>query len=379
MNQVKRFAINTILDRKLELERLMCEAWGSLAVPAIRVAEFFGLVLIGLSSVMRGMSKPKIFLTRELPPACMSFLREQAELEWNREDRVLSKSEIIEGIKGKDGLLCILTDAIDGEVMDAAADLKVVANYAVGFNNVEVTAATERGILVTNTPGVLTETTADMAWALMFAVGRRVVEGDRLVRSKRWSGWGPMQLLGLDITGATLGLLGLGRIGKAMIQRARGFNMEVLYWNRTRMSEEAEARLGARYASRDELFSESDFVSIHVALNEATTHLVGERELALMKETAFLINTARGPVVDEKALVKALKDGVIAGAGLDVFENEPQLEPELYELENVVTPPHLGSATIGTRTKMGLMAVENCLAACRGERPANLVNPEVLS
>ena len=186
-----------------------------------------------------------------------------------------------------------------------------------------------------------------------------------------------MQLLGLDITGATLGLLGFGRIGKAMVQRAKGFEMKVVYWNRTRLSVEEEEDLGITYVEKDEVFAQADFLSVHVALNEETRHIVGERELGLMKETAYLINTARGPVVDEKALVKVLKSGSIAGAGLDVFENEPELEPELYELENAVIPPHLGSATIGTRTKMGMMAAENCLAACRGERPTNLVNPEI--
>jgi glyoxylate reductase len=247
----------------------------------------------------------------------------------------------------------------------------------VGYNNIDVAAATARQIPVTNTPGVLTAATADMAWALMFAIGRRVVEGDQLVRSRQWQGWGPLQLLGQDITSATLGLIGFGRIGKAMVRRARGFDMRVVYWNRTRLSPDEEAELGVTYLSREEVLAQADFVSLHVALTPETKHLIGEAELAAMKPTAYLINTARGPVVDEKALVKVLQAGGIAGAGLDVFENEPQLEPELYDMPNVVIPPHLGSATIGTRTRMGNIAVANCLAACRGKRPDNVVNPEI--
>jgi glyoxylate reductase len=268
-------------------------------------------------------------------------------------------------------------DGIDGELLNTNPNLKIVANYAVGYNNIDVAAATARKIPVSNTPGVLTASTADMAWALMFAIGRRVVEGDQLVRSRQWQGWGPMQLLGQDITGATLGLIGLGRIGKSMVQRAKGFDMKVIYWNRTRLSEAEETAMGITYASREDVLAQADFVSLHVALNAETTHLIGAAELALMKSTAYLINTTRGPVVDEKALVESLKTGSIGGAGLDVFEKEPMLEPELYDLPNVVIPPHLGSATIGTRTKMGNIAAENCFTACRGERPPNIVNPEI--
>ena len=307
----------------------------------------------------------------------MRILSEGSELTMNPDDRYLTKDEIIAGIQGVDGLLCLLTDTIDADILDANPDLKVVANYAVGFNNVDVAAATQRKIPVTNTPGVLTQTTADMAFALLMAAGRRVAEGDRFVRTKAWDGWGPLQFLGADITGATLGLVGLGRIGKAMIPRAAGFGMNVIYWSRTRLSAEEERELGVSYAPMDEVLAKSDFVSVHVALNEKTRHLIGARELSLMKPTACLINTARGPVIDEKALVVALSSGTIASAGLDVYEQEPLLEPELYELENVVIAPHLGSGTIGTRTKMGNMAAENCLAACNGQRPANLVNPEI--
>jgi glyoxylate reductase len=321
--------------------------------------------------------KPKIFLTRPIPPASMELLKEEVELTYNPDDRVLSRAELIAGMAGQDGLLCTLMDGIDGELLNTNPNLKIVANYAVGYNNIDVAAATARKIPVSNTPGVLTASTADMAWALMFAIGRRVVEGDQLVRSRQWQGWGPMQLLGQDITGATLGLIGLGRIGKAMVQRAKGFDMKVIYWNRTRLSEAEETAMGITYASREDVLAQADFVSLHVALNAETTHLIGAAELALMKSTAYLINTTRGPVVDEKALVESLKTGSIGGAGLDVFEKEPMLEPELYDLPNVVIPPHLGSATIGTRTKMGNIAAENCFAACRGERPPNIVNPEI--
>jgi glyoxylate reductase len=321
--------------------------------------------------------KPKIFLTRPIPPASMELLKEEVKLTYNPDDRVLSRAELIAGMAGQDGLLCTLMDGIDGELLNTNPNLKIVANYAVGYNNIDVAAATARKIPVSNTPGVLTASTADMAWALMFAIGRRVVEGDQLVRSRQWQGWGPMQLLGQDITGATLGLIGLGRIGKAMVQRAKGFDMKVIYWNRTRLTEAEETAMGITYASREDVLAQADFVSLHVALNAETTHLIGAAELALMKSTAYLINTTRGPVVDEKALVESLKTGSIGGAGLDVFEKEPMLEPELYDLPNVVIPPHLGSATIGTRTKMGNIAAENCFTACRGERPPNIVNPEI--
>ena len=321
--------------------------------------------------------KPKIFLTRELPPECMKQLETSCELQYNQADRYLSKAEIIAGVQGMDGLMCLLTDQIDAEILDANPDLKVVSNFAVGFNNVDVDAATARKIPVTNTPGVLTDTTADMAMALLLAAARRVVEGDSFVRTRQWAGWGPMQFLGADITGATLGMIGMGRIAKSVVRRAKGFDMNVVYWNRTRMDQSLEAELGVTYLPIDKLLGESDFVSLHVALNDQTKHLIGKRELELMKPTAVLVNTARGAVVDEKELVVALQQGKIASVGLDVYENEPLLTPELYDLPNAVIAPHLGSATMGTRTKMGNMAVADCLAACRGERPQNLVNPEV--
>ena len=321
--------------------------------------------------------KPKVFLTRELPPESMKLLSEAADLTYNQEDRTLTKQEVIDGVQNADGLICLLNDNIDQEIITSGPNLRVIANFAVGYNNIDVEAATLRGLPVTNTPGVLTDSTADMAWALLMDAARRVSEGDRMVRTGQWAGWGPLQLLGADITGSTLGIIGFGRIGKAVAKRARGFEMRICYWNRTRLSKEQEAAFGVEYLPMNELLSESDFVSVHVALNESTRHLIGAQEFKFMKPSACLINTARGPVVDEGALVTALKQGDIASAGLDVYEQEPLLEPGLYDLENVVLAPHLGSATIGTRTKMGNMAVENCLMACSGQRPTNLVNPEI--
>lgn len=321
--------------------------------------------------------KPKVFLTRQLPPAVMDRLERETDLAWHREDRVATKAEVIAGPKGRDALLCTILDRVDAELLDACPGLKVVANFGVGFNNIDVAAATARRIPVTNTPGVLTETTADMTFALLLAVARRIGEGERMVRAHMWTGWEPLQLLGADVSRATLGIIGFGRIGRAVARRARAFGMRVIYWNRSTSSETAEAY--ATSVSLEELFRQSDFVSLHVAYNSETHHLLDESRFALMKPTAFVINTARGAVINEAALVRALQSKRIAGAALDVFEREPQLSPGLVELENVVLAPHLGSATIGTRTKMGMIAVDNLLAVCAGRRPPNCVNPEVLS
>ncbi|MEX2535103.1 MAG: D-glycerate dehydrogenase [Trueperaceae bacterium] len=320
--------------------------------------------------------RPRVFLTRELTPGPMARLREHTDLTVNPGDRVLSREELLEGVRGKAGLLCLLTDTIDAPVLDAAPQLKVISNYAVGFNNIDVPAATERGISVTNTPGVLTDTTADMAFALLFATGRRLVEGHDLVRSGGWKGWGPLQLLGGEVTGATLGLIGLGRIGRAMVPRAKGFRMTVLYWNRTRLSPEEEAELGIEYAPFGEVLGRSRFVSIHVAATPETRHLIDARALRLLGPEGYLINTARGSVVDEQALVEALQEGVIAGAGLDVYEREPEVTAGLAACPNAVLAPHLGSATHATRSAMGNIAVDNLLAVLRGDRPAHLINTE---
>jgi len=308
----------------------------------------------------------------------MERLARETDLAWNSEDRIATKAEIIAGLRGRDALLCNITDRIDAEILDACPGLKVVANFGVGFNNIDVAAATARQIRVTNTPDVLTDATADMAFTLLLAVARRLGEGERVVRAKQWKGWSPTQMLSADVTGATLGIIGFGRIGRAVACRARAFDMRVIYWNRTRLPEVEAATAGVEYETLDGLLRQVDFVSLHVAYNPETHHLLGEAQFALMKPTAFVINTARGAVIDEKALVRTLQSKRIAGAGLDVFEREPEVEAGLYTLENVVLAPHLGSATIGTRTKMGMIAVDNLLAVCAGELPLNCVNPAVL-
>ena len=319
------------------------------------------------------------FITREIPrPGIDIVVEAVGQVDLNPHDRVLTREELLAGVAGRDGVLCLLTDTIDAEVLDAAKGCKIFANYAVGYNNIDVQAATARGIAVTNTPGVLTDATADLTWALLMSAARRIVEGDQFTRAGKFEGWAPMMFLGADISGRTLGILGAGRIGTAVALRSRGFRMRVLYHDKVQ-NEPLEQAVGAERVDLDTLLAEADFVSVHVNLDESTRHLIGARELGLMKPTACLINSSRGPVIDEVALVEALKQGEIAGAGLDVFEDEPALKPGLAELPNAVIPPHLGSATIGTRTKMATLAATNLVAMLRGERPANIVNPEVLS
>jgi len=323
------------------------------------------------------VAKPRVFLSRELPPAVMAELRERCDLTANPDSRVLSKAELIAAATGMEGLLCLLTDTIDADVLDIRPRLKVVSNYAVGFNNVDVPAATERGIPVTNTPGVLTDTTADFAFALLMAAARRVAEGDRYTRAGKYTGWAPLLMLGGDIHGKTLGLVGAGRIGLAMARRARGFSMRVLYHDVYPAPPDLAIELSLERVSLEELLAEADFVSIHAPYMPETHHLIGAPQLALMRSTAYLINTARGPLVDESALVEALRTGRIAGAGLDVYENEPALAPGLAELDNVALAPHAASASLETRTKMGMLAVENLMAVLEGKRAPFTVNPEV--
>ncbi len=322
--------------------------------------------------------RANVYVTRQIPHPGLDMLLEAcSHVEVNPQDRVLSREELLAAVRGRDGVLCLLTDTIDAAVLDAAKGAKVFANCAVGYNNIDVPAATARRIAVTNTPGVLTDATADLTWALLFAVARRIPEGDRYTRAGRFKGWAPMLMLGGDISDRTLGIIGAGRIGTAVALRSRGFRMRVLYFDKAQ-NEALEQAVGAQRVDLDTLLRASDFVSLHVNLDPTTHHLISARELALMKPTAYLINTSRGPVVDEAALVAALRERRIAGAGLDVFENEPELTPGLAELDNVVILPHIGSATIGTRTRMATLAATNLLAALRGERPPNIVNPEVL-
>ena len=317
-------------------------------------------------------------ITRRVPQPGMDVVTEAVEtVDVNPHDRVLTRAELLDAVRGRDGVLCLLTDTIDAEVLDAAEGCRIFANYAVGYNNIDVEAATARGIAVTNTPGVLTDATADLTWALLMATARRLPEADRFTRAGKFEGWAPMMFLGGDISGRTLGIIGAGRIGTAVALRSRGFRMRVLYFDKMQ-NEALEQAVGAERVDFDTLLAESDFVSVHVNLDETTHHLIGARELGLMKPTAYLVNTSRGPVIDEAALVEALRNGEIAGAGLDVFEDEPALKPGLAELPSVVIPPHLGSATVGTRTKMATLAAANLVAMLRGERPPNIVNPEVL-
>jgi glyoxylate reductase len=284
------------------------------------------------------------------------------------------RDELLEAARGIDGVLSTLTEQMDVGFMDAAGDgLKVIANMAVGFDNVDIEAAKERGIVVTNTPEVLNETTADTAFMLMLAAARRLGEGERIVRSGRWEAWGPKLLTGPDVWGKRLGILGFGRIGQAVARRAKGFGMEIFYWGRSR-KEEAEEELGARYLELDELLETCDFFSVHTPLTEETTHLVSAEEFENMRTEAVLVNTSRGPVVDEAALADALAEGRIFAAGLDVYEEEPKVHPKLLELENVVLAPHIGSASIETRSKMAATAGEDLRAVLRGEQPKNPVN-----
>lgn len=321
----------------------------------------------------------KILVTRMLPEKGMKMLKDKYSVTVNPYDRIMTKEEILEGIKGKDGLLCLLTDTIDEEIISASPSLKIISNYAVGFNNIDIKAATKRDIVVTNTPGVLTESTADLAFALLMAIARRIPEGDRLTRAGLFKGWGPLFMLGDDVYGKTLGILGMGRIGKALAKRASGFDMKILYYNRNRLPIDEEKALFAEYATFNHLLKNSDYLSIHIPLCDDTKHLIGEKELSLMKKDSFLINTSRGPVVDENALFLALQNGVIKGAALDVYENEPEVHPGLIELQNVILAPHVASATIETRTKMAVIAAENLINAMEGRKPEFVVNPEVLT
>lgn len=321
--------------------------------------------------------KPKVFITRMLPQKALDLILPACETEVWQDELPPPREVLLTKVRDLDGLLSLLTDKIDAALMDNAPKLKVISNCAVGFDNIDVPAATQRGIAVGNTPGVLTETTADFAFALMMAAARRVVEGDRYTRAGKWKTWGLTVLLGQDVYGATLGLVGLGRIGAAMAKRATGFDMRVLYYDPVRR-EDLEKQLGITYADLDTVVREADFVSVHTPLTNATRKLVNADLLHKMKKTAILINTSRGPVVDQAALYAALRDGVIAGAALDVTDPEPipPTEP-LLTLENCIIAPHIASASVTTRTKMAMMAAENLLAGLRGEPLPTPVNPEV--
>lgn len=321
------------------------------------------------------MAARSIFVTWPMEAAVRAILEQVATVRTSHTEHELPPAELARHVADVEAIIPMGAHPIPEPVIAAAPRLRIVAVAAVGYNIVDVAAATRRGILVTNTPGVLTDTTADMAWALMLGVARRVSESDRFVRAGKWTGVYWSQLMGADVHGTTLGIIGLGRIGQAIARRAQGFGTRVLYHKRTR-DPEAERSVGAEYRSKAELLRESDFVVLSIPLTPETRHIIGAAELALMKPTAFLVNVARGPVVDEAALVDALRAGRIAGAGLDVFEDEPKIHPGLLELENVALTPHIGSASGATRRRMATRAAENCVAALRGERPPNLVNPD---
>ena len=322
--------------------------------------------------------QPTIFITQPVFEPVVQTLSEHCIVKRNTEDGPPAREVLFTALADCQGVLTQLNDRMDGEVMDHAPSLRVISNIAVGYDNIDVPAATARGILVTNTPGILTETTADFAFTLLLAAARRMIESDRFARSGQWKRWKLDLLLGTDVHHATLGIVGLGRIGQAVARRARGFQMNVLYAAPRRAAPEIEQELGARHVPLETLLRDSDFVSLHVPLKPETRHLIGAPQLALMKPTAILINTTRGPVVDEEALVAALREGRIQGAGLDVFEREPEIHPGLPGLPNVVLAPHLGSASRQTRLRMVELAAENLLAALGGQIPPNLVNREVL-
>jgi glyoxylate reductase len=323
------------------------------------------------------MPKPRVLATRPLFPAAQQVLNGSCDVQyWTKAERI-SKQELFELIKDKEGLVCLLTEKVDDELLRAAPKLRIAANVAVGFDNIDVAACTRRRVVATNTPGVLDETTADFAWTLMMAVARRIGEGEQLVRSGNWKGWDLDQLVGTDVWGKTLGLVGFGRIGRAVARRAAGFQMKVIYSDTIRAPLDIEKELRAEHRDFNTLLAEADFVSLHVPLLPETRGLMDGAKFHRMKPTAFLVNTARGPVVDEAALVHALESGKIAGAGLDVYENEPFIHPGLKR-PNVVLAPHIASGSLETRTKMAVIAAENVVAMFKGQRPVSMLNPDVL-
>ena len=320
--------------------------------------------------------KPKVLVTREVFDETLDYLSQHCEVDSNQQDIPLTAVALAQRLADKEGVMCSLTDRIDAALLGAAPRLKAVANIAVGYNNIDVAACSARGVMATNTPGVLDDSTADLAWALMLATARRLTEVESYIRAGKWTGWRLKQWLGIDVHHATLGIVGMGRIGQAIAKRASGFDMQVLYHNRKPVAKEIEDRLNVRYVSMQDLLAQSDFIILQVPYTAETHHLIGVAELQSMKPTAILINSTRGGVVDDAALIAALKAGTIRGAGLDVFENEPKLNPGFLDLNNVVLAPHVGSSTEATRRAMAMTAAKNLVAALSGEVPPNLVNPE---
>jgi len=322
------------------------------------------------------MAKPKVYSTHQLFEPARKILAASCEMQYWTDSERPPREEVFRRVKDKEGLVCLLTEKINDEFLRAAPKLRIASNVAVGYDNIDVDACTRRGVVVTNTPGVLDETTADFAWTLLMTVARRVSEGELLARSGNWKGWNLDQLCGADVWGKTLGIVGFGRIGRSVARRASGFQMKVIYTDAVRVTEEVEKSLNAEFRDMNSLLAESDFVSLHVPLLPETRGLFDAPKFFRMKPTAFLINTSRGPVVEEAALVAALENNKIAGAALDVFENEPFIHPGLKR-PNVVLTPHIASASIETRTKMAVMAANNIVAMFRGQRPPNILNPDI--
>jgi glyoxylate reductase len=309
------------------------------------------------------MAKPKVLVTRRVPKECLDLLKPHFELEHYNKETAIPRKALLKSVKDKDGLLCLLTDRVDAELLAAGPKLKAVSTFSVGYDHIDVPACKARGVAVSNTPGVLTEATADFTWALLMAAARRVVEGDAYMRGGKYKGWDPLMILGSDVFGRTLGVIGFGRIGQAVAKRARGFSMKVIYYDTRRAAPEHEAALNAAFVPLDELLRTADYVSVHTVLDDSTRHLLDDRAFGLMKKSAYLINAARGPIVDEKALVRALKSDRIRGAALDVYEWEPKMAPGLASCRNAVLAPHLASATLETRIKMGEMAASGLVDA----------------
>ena len=320
---------------------------------------------------------PRVLITHKLADEAVEVARQACDVRFTPLDQPLDAATLRQAIVGMDGVISVVTDTIDTAFLEAGADLKVVANVAAGYDNVDVPAATRRGVVVTNTPGVVTESTADLTWGLLFSIARRIPEADRYIRAGKWKAWRLMALLGNDVHGRTLGIVGMGNIGQAVARRASGFGMTILYHNRHRLPETLEFELGVTWVELQTLLQTADFVSVHTPLSTETRHLIGEKELRMMQPTAYLINTSRGPVVDETAVIRALQEQWIAGAGLDVFEQEPDVPQALKDLDNVVLLPHIGSASIASRTRMAVMAAQSVVAVLQGERPQHVVNPAV--
>jgi lactate dehydrogenase-like 2-hydroxyacid dehydrogenase len=322
--------------------------------------------------------KPKILSTRPLFPSARAILDQHFDVEYRQPGERISRLELLKSVSDKEALICLLTEKVDEELLSAAPNLRVAATVSVGYDNIDLDACTRHKVVATNTPGVLDDTTADFAWTLLMAVARRVFDGDAWMRSGTWPGWDLDQLLGADVWGKTLGIMGFGRIGRGVARRAQGFRMRVIYNDAVRAPAEVEKELGAEFVERDQLFREADFISLHVPLLPDTRHLISKENLGKMKPTGFLINTARGPVVDEAALADALERKQIAGAALDVFENEPKVHPALLGRKDVILTPHIASASVDTRTRMAVMAADNLVAYFQGKRPPNALNADAL-